>query len=80
MEAGNMVNYLRFQSYSDHVPAYNVFNKKNEYLGIVVKDRKWNKWVFEPDEGTRYTTSCMMEIISFIEGLREGGIECKKEG
>ncbi len=47
-------------------------NRSGATLGIVERYRHWNKYVFEPTAQTMFDTSCLQDIIHFMEQLKGG--------
>lgn len=46
-----------------------IYNHNNAYLGYISFHKRWNTWVFHPDEDTFYDSRCLSEIIAKIVGL-----------
>lgn len=49
-------------------PIFNIRNKESNFLlGQIKFYPQWRKYVFEPSEEVIFDTSCLKDIISFME-------------
>ena len=51
-----------------------VVNNKHDgsMIGKIGFYTAWRKWVFEPDEGTIYDYSCLIDLAEFLKSIKEG--------
>jgi len=56
-----------------------VNNHKKQFLGYVYWDKKWKKWIFEPDEGTFFAAGCLQEIVDMMNKLGGDKLGLKRQ-
>ena len=44
-------------------------NKSDDYLGVIVYNKRWKEWEFIPEPNTAYTTQCLLDLADFIKQL-----------
>lgn len=61
------MNHLTFKhEYENEVKVY---NKKKEVLGVISWYAVWDEFVFEPEVGMIFSSSCLHEIIEEMKIL-----------
>lgn len=46
---------------------YYVHNSKEVLLGLIIPKKEWKRFIFEPCHNTFYDSSCLREIVKFME-------------
>lgn len=73
MELLKITKYLNFTQISDtgKTKLIGVGNNSGEKLGMIRWKPGWRRYAFEPNEGTIFDSSCMKEIVEFIDSLMD---------
>lgn len=50
---------------------FSVKSKQGDLLGKITWFSNWRKYTFWPEHSTIFDTKCLLEIVSFIDGLME---------
>jgi len=63
--------YIEFvQGAGKDMKDWTIFNKYNEFLGLLCYNKKWREWELCPEEYTGWTTQCLLDVVDFIKQLK----------
>lgn len=51
-----------------------VYNRKRQHLGQIGYQDEWTEYIFMPDDGTFYSSSCLREIADALDKTVEPSI------
>ena len=49
---------------------WTVWNKYDDFLGLLVYNKKWKDWELCPEPNTGWTTQCLLDTVDFIKQLK----------
>lgn len=64
-----MKGKLKFQKEDGVV---GVYNSKGDWLGTILYDEDWKKWVWEQESDVKMSWDCLLEVVNFIRDTQFG--------